>query len=327
MRKLIFITASVLAMLAFSSGRITAADEEQTFLGSGRVHYENNWQKVPGSMLRVYGYVVANCGLDRCDQMFKMFQITNSTSILDSNGKATDPGHSARCDSLEVTYTGKKEPYVAVKVECLTDQAFYLKDPRYFGERDRQESYENHKHKAWADDLVDQRRRQQIQADDRKRQDNPNQWVMEVAEQRKRDRKDLDEFKAKVYAEGRVPRDQADDEAKAKADEKADAAEEKALQQVVRSARAKAGAAPAQADEQAKADARRLADKQAKKQQEADAKQQAAEDRAQQKREQQQDAEQRRQAPQAQDQDDDNGGGKQQQAPQTENQDDGGGGN
>jgi hypothetical protein len=29
MRKLIFITASVLAMLAFSSGRITAADEDK----------------------------------------------------------------------------------------------------------------------------------------------------------------------------------------------------------------------------------------------------------------------------------------------------------
>jgi hypothetical protein len=217
MRKLIFITASVLAMLAFSSGRITAADEEQTFLGSGRVYYENNWQKVSGSMLRVYGY-----GADTYDpqkneviHMFKMFQVTGSTNILDSNGKATDVDHSARCGTLEVTYTGKKEPYLAVKVECLTEQAFYLKDPRYAGERRRDQHIMEARHKQRLDDIAYEERE--------RRRKHPEWWA--AAEER--DRKKAD-------TEKRIA-----DEAKAKAD----AADEEAQQQFADEARAKAGAA------------------------------------------------------------------------------------
>jgi hypothetical protein len=218
MRKLIFITASVLAMLAFSSGRITAADEEQTFLGSGRVYCENNWQKVSGSMLRVYGY-----GLDTyvpkenvVTHMFKMFQITGSTKILDSNGKATDVDHSARCDTLEVTYTGKKEPYLAVKVECLTEQAFYLKDPRYGSELRQAQQIMEGRHKQWLDDIAYEERE--------RRRKHPD-WFA-AAEQRDR--------KQKADTEKRIA-----DEAKAKAD----AADEEAVQQVADEARAKAGAA------------------------------------------------------------------------------------
>jgi hypothetical protein len=75
------------------------AQNAQSFRGAG--------QSVSGSVLTVSGGGETH-----------RFQVSASTKILDSNGKPTKLAHALN-QSVEVTYTGKKEPFNAVKVECL----------------------------------------------------------------------------------------------------------------------------------------------------------------------------------------------------------------
>jgi hypothetical protein len=75
------------------------AQNAETFRGAG--------QSVSGSVLTVSGGGETH-----------RFQVTGSTKIVDSNGKPTQLAHALN-QSVEVTYTGKKEPFNALKVECL----------------------------------------------------------------------------------------------------------------------------------------------------------------------------------------------------------------
>ena len=74
-------------------------DNTESFRGMGK--------SVSGSVLTVSGGGETH-----------KFQVSGSTKIVDPNGKATQLSNALN-QSVEVTYTGAKEPYRAIKVECL----------------------------------------------------------------------------------------------------------------------------------------------------------------------------------------------------------------
>jgi hypothetical protein len=99
MKSPLLLAISILSLVVATALPIRAEDENQTFRGAG--------QSADGSVLTVSGGGETH-----------KFQVGRSTKILDSEGKATNLAHALN-QSVEVTYSGKKEPYSAITVQCL----------------------------------------------------------------------------------------------------------------------------------------------------------------------------------------------------------------
>jgi hypothetical protein len=95
----LLLAVSILSLALTAALPILAADENQSFRGAA--------QSADGSVLTVSGGGETH-----------KFQVSRSTKVLDSEGKATDLAHALN-QSVEVTYSGKKEPYSAITVQCL----------------------------------------------------------------------------------------------------------------------------------------------------------------------------------------------------------------
>jgi hypothetical protein len=78
-----------------------------SLLAQGAQSFRGSGQSVSGSVLTVSGGGETH-----------KFQVSGSTKIVDSNGKKTDLSHALN-QSVEVNYTGKKEPYHATSIQCL----------------------------------------------------------------------------------------------------------------------------------------------------------------------------------------------------------------